>query len=252
MRTVGIIGAGNLGTHLYKLFQRNGLDHSVTLSNCGRNNKDIIESSDIIFLTVKPNNIQNVCEEIKVNNKWNSQKIIISAAAGVPISKITEWLGNNTLYNVVRCMPNLPISVGHGSIVWYFNSSSRVQEYINSMIDGPEMIYIQNEELMDAATVAFGCLPAYISKFFQTYLETGQEMGFTYEETHSLLIKTFVGTSILLKDYHPEEVIKQVASKGGATEKGLEMLDNSRFTENIKMSAFESLIRVQNITKSLD
>lgn len=252
MRTVGIIGAGNLGKHLYKMFQINGLDHSVVLSQSNNNNKDIIETSDIIFLTVKPIHIKNVCGEIQRNNKWSRQKIVISAAAGVPTFKINEWLGNNPLYEVIRCMPNLPISVGHGSIVWYTSSNIRIQEYIKSIFDGPEMIWVQKEDLIDSATVSFACLPAYISKFFQTYLEIGQEMGFTYEETYSLLLKTFHGTAILLKEYDTREIIEQVASKGGVTEKGLEILENSRLTENIKISAFESLKRVNNITKSLD
>lgn len=258
MKRVGIIGAGNLGKHLHQMFKLNGFDYLTTISNSNKGvhvNTNLIEDSEIIFLTVKPNNVQTVCYEINNMNKWNDQKVIISAAAGVPAAKIKNWLGNNSSYKVIRCMPNLPVSVCSGSVVWYVPNNSGIndtKEILEYMFNGSQMIWIQNEELMDSATVAFGCLPAYISKFFNVYLDIGQEMGFSYNQTRSLLMASFSGTLELSKIYEPKDIIKQVASKGGATEKGLEMLDNSGFSENIKTSAFKSLERIKNITKSLD
>lgn len=265
MKNIGIIGAGSLGTHLSKLICRNQWGHYLTMSDKNSdnlNNNDIwigdneetIQMSDVLFLTVKPYNIKSVCEEIdKYSNNWTGQnkKTIVSAAAGVPIKKIREWVGED--YNIVRCMPNIPISNGNGAILWYTDDIIHEEKPILDLVTtGPSSVWVNNEDLLDAATVSFGCAPAYIAKFFQTYVNIGEEMGFNKEETEMLLRDTFNGTLELLDDFDSDSIIEQVASKGGATERGLEKLDSDGFTEMIRESSFSSLRRIKNITKSLD
>ena len=72
MKSIGIIGAGNLGSHLTKLLLRNNLNYFLTVSDvtppsisksCDvliTSNKENIKISDILVLTVKPNNIKSV------------------------------------------------------------------------------------------------------------------------------------------------------------------------------------------------
>ena len=120
------------------------------------------------------------------------------------------------------------------------------------MTSGPSSVWLDNENLMDAATVSFGCAPAYIAKIFQTYVNIGEEMGFNKDETEMLLRDTFNGTLMMLDNNDTDSIIEQVASKGGATERGLEKLDSDGFTDMIRKSSFSSLRRIKNITKSLD
>jgi len=270
MRNIGIIGAGSLGTHLSRLICRNKWGNFLTISDknpvivdklqedlgiWAGDTVDTIGVSDIIFVAVKPNNIKSVCKEInKYSVNWKySQKLIVSVAAGVPIDKMEEWLDGD--YKVIRCMPNIPISNGDGSIVWYSNNMMWYDEdrkILDLITDGPSSIWVEKEDLIDSATVAFGCTPAYVAKFFKTYVEVGSDLGFNKEESEILLRDTFNGTLGLLDEFNSDSIIEQVASKGGATEKGLEKLDRDGFTNIIRDSAFSSLKRIQNITKSLD
>jgi len=68
MKNIGIIGAGSLGTHLSKLICRNQWGHFLTISDKNSdnlnntdiwigNNEETIQMSDVLFLTVKPYNI---------------------------------------------------------------------------------------------------------------------------------------------------------------------------------------------------
>src|SRR5665811_1860149 len=99
MRTIGVIGAGNLGSHLTGLFCRNKANNFITISDqsdikanhlaakYGLNssdNKDNIHESDIIFLAVKPVDMKDVCESIKdvTENNICNKKLIVSTAAG--------------------------------------------------------------------------------------------------------------------------------------------------------------------------
>ncbi len=277
MKKIGIIGVGSLGTHLTKLICRNNLQSFLTVSD--RNveklikvndlnntdgvslayNMDNILASDIIFLTVKPDNIKSVCNDIKHtmkiswNHSWTPKKTIVSAAAGVPAFKIRRWLGGD--YNIVRFMPNIPISVGSGSIVWYsedIHTHDEIRRVLDDISEGPTSLWVNDEELIDAATIIFGSSPAYIAYFYKIYVEMGIEMGFTEDECCTMLSQVFAGTSELLNNFDSDSIIDQVASKGGATEKGLEMLDDNLFSDIIRNSLFSSLEQIKKITKKLD
>ena len=266
MKTIGIIGMGNLGTHLTRLMCRNKLQYFLTLSDKNplqlktivddvmiSDTKNTIQDSDIIFITVKPNCVKSVCSEINdaLKNTCRNDKIIVSSAAGVPTNKINSWL--NRKHKVVRFMPNIPISIGEGSIVWYSDSIGRDdQNLLNTITEGPSFIWVKNEYMMDPATVIFGCGPAYVAKTYETYVNMGIEMGFPEKETRTMLRDIFEGTSKLLSDNSSKDLMEQVASKGGATEKGLEQLDKDGFGKMIRKSLFSSLKRINKITKSLD
>jgi pyrroline-5-carboxylate reductase len=271
MRTIGIIGTGSLGTHLTKLLYKNELQYFVTVSDSDydkayklsdmygtastNSNVHMTGISDIIFLTVKPDQIKSVCKDINTStDKYNDTKTIITAAAGVSVSKVSEW--TNYRHRIFRCMPNIPISIGKGSIVWYGPSNNREyqsdQNILNEITTGPKSVWVDKEELLDPATVISGCSPAYIAKMYQIYYQIGQDMGFSPDQTKNLLIESFTGALDLLRTIDEQELMSQVASKGGATEKGLEQMDKSGFTRIIKDSAFSSLDQIGKITKSLN
>ena len=67
-----------------------------------------------------------------------------------------------------------------------------------------------------------------------------------------IILKPFLGTSYLFDKLSGDEIITQVASKGGATEKALEVLTDDGFDTVIQKAINESLTRIKNITKDLD
>lgn len=259
MKRIGIIGTGNLGSHLCSLFIRNNIKN-ITVSDINHNKaymfakkynvyinsvRKNINQSDIIFLTVKPNNISSVCNSFK---KYEN-KTIVSTAAGVSVSKLYELTKWN--HNVVRCMPNIPISVGKGSIVWY--STDKVcYRSLQQLTYGPQSFWVDNEEMIDVATVISGCIPAYISVFYQHYLEAGIEIGMDPTLCKKLLLNGIVGSSKLLLTNDYKTIIESVASKGGATEEGLAMMEKMGFGKIINKSLVSSLKRIDNISKLMD
>lgn len=261
MRTIGIVGAGNLGSRLLQLLCRNNTEMFLTISDIDSvrsheladryeiemgDNEHNIASSDVIFLSTKPNHIQDVCKEIKGVGSYHQHKIIISTAAGVPLSKIREWVGDH--HHVTRCMPNIPISDGNGGIVWYGpDLDSLDRQYLDLITAGPASFWVSEESLIDSATVLSGCSPAYIANFFQIYMKMGQGMGFTEYETKSLLLGSFGGTVELLKTMEPEDIINQVASKGGATEKGIQQMADEGFEDLVLNAAHSSLKHIDRI-----
>lgn len=264
MKSIGVIGMGNMGNHLTKLFIKNNLKEFVMTSypKHGKkfktfdlyfaDNETVIKSSDIIFLTVKPNQIKTICEEIKeYGTDMSNPKTIVSCAAGVSIEKIKEWTKSES--NVVRFMPNIPISLGVGSIAWYTDDHiDSTKNILNTIFQGPSNIWLKNEKNIDSVTVLSGCGPAYVAKLYKVYQYIGKDLELNDYEINNLLKGMFLGTGKLLDEKTWEEIINEVASKGGATEKALKNLDEQNFESIIKKSVYSSLIHVENISKTLD
>ena len=265
MKGIGIIGAGNIGSCLTKLMCINGLDNLLVVSDKNieksnilidkynlsySDNKNTIKMSDTIFIAVKPKNVKDVCKDINNSNSIE-KKTIISTAAGVPLKKIKEWTNNK--HDIIRCMPNIPISIGDGSIVWYADKFTydMNKNFIDDIVEGPTNIWVSDESLIDAATVVSGCAPAYIAKFFEIYVNIGTEMGFTKDEAEILTKAVFSGTSKLLQNDNTSTIINNVASKGGATEIGLDKLNKDGFDKIVRDSAYETMKKIKNITKTV-
>ena len=75
-----------------------------------QDNGALASTVDIIILSVKPQILESVLEEIRTNIGGCS--LIISIAAGKKIKTITDILGD---VPVVRVMPNTPALVGEGA-----------------------------------------------------------------------------------------------------------------------------------------
>ena len=96
---LGVIGMGYLGKALTRNLINNGCGDNLIISDINKdistilpinNNKYVINESNILFLTVKPNNIKEILTEIEENGDQN--KLIISTIAGVQIEYIEKIL----------------------------------------------------------------------------------------------------------------------------------------------------------------
>ena len=271
MKNIGIIGTGNIGTQLLKLMCRNNAQNHLTISDKmfdkgqhyakrfdveANTNKETIEMSDILFLTVKPDQIKSICKEINTYTQEgkNKKNTIVSVAAGVNVDQINDWTLNQ--HRVLRCMPNIPISISEGSILWYsrpdYATHHSDDKYIlDEITEGPHSMWVQDEELIDAGTILSGCSPAYLAKIYQIYVDMGKELGFSQAQSRKLLHNSFAGTIKMLLNNSPAHIMKQVASKGGATEKSLEVLDQEGLRDIIKRSIEYSMDRIRDLREKV-
>ena len=95
----------------------------------------VASSAKFIFLGVKPQIMKDVIETIKpVLNKRTDRFVLVTMAAGLKISVIEEMCGKS--YPVIRIMPNTPVSVGKGMILYTASENvfmDELSEFCNAL-----------------------------------------------------------------------------------------------------------------------
>ena len=204
-------------------------------------NKEVVSRSDIIVIGVKPNQVDGVLEEI--NPLITPDKLIVSIAAGVTTGFLESKLLPNT--RVIRVMPNTPALVGEGmsGICGGKNAKEDDLEYIQKMLSSIGKCIIVTEEQIDIVTAISGSGPAFFYKVINDIARAGEKLGLDYEKSLLLSIQTAIGSAkmALNRNISMEELISNVATKGGCTRVGVDCMENTDtekiFYEVIKSTA---------------
>ena len=262
-----VIGAGNMGltyaegmskskllkkrnimvldTSEEKLKELNAVSHFDAFDKL----EDCVPKADIIFVAVKPYHAENVFKAI--NPLVKPQQIIISIMAGVTISKIETLTG---LKKIIRAMPNLPAKIGKGLTSYVVSSEvSRIEKLtIEGLLDTTgKSIEVSNEELIDASTGISGSGPAYVFYFMQSMMEAALQMGFSKNDSVTLVSQTFTGAVELFNQSNlsPNSWMERVASKGGTTRAALDSMEDNNVNLLIKEAAFSAFNRAVELGK---
>lgn len=201
--------------------------------------KKAVSESDIIFVALKPQYVLNTLE--KVTEEINSgSKLVVSVAAGVTISKIENILPNAP---VIRAMPNTPALIGEG-VFGIAKGSKATSEQINlikTLLSSIGECIEIDESKIDIVTALSGSGPAFYYKVINEMAKGAVALGLDYESALKLSLKTAIGSAKMIEQSSlpVEQLISNVATKGGCTAVGVEFM-NKIDTEKI----FAELIKV--------
>ena len=149
---------------------------------------DFISDSNILLIAVKPQIIDQVLVSLK--DYYNEEQIIISIAAGIPISRFLENFGLTA--KIVRVMPNTPCLIGSGASAMC--SSKQVNEQDMSLalelFRSVGTVEEVPESLMDAVTGLSGSGPAYVFQFIEALSDAGVRVGLTRDQALRLAAQT--------------------------------------------------------------
>lgn len=248
-----ILGAGNMGLSFSKSFLKYELIKPENLHLITRNQskiskiaeefpKSVISTfeetsdldADLIIVAVKPQDFQHVAQNFRFTLKEN--QMVLSIMAGIKIKKIQKLL-NHPL--VVRAMPNSPTLLGMG-ITGYtaangisFSQLINIERLLNST---GRSVYLENEDLLDGVTALSGSGPAYFYYIIDAMIKAGVEMGIEENLSQLFVKQTMLGAYHLINNSEKslEELIKDVASKGGTTEAALKTFEEQHLKEILK------------------
>jgi pyrroline-5-carboxylate reductase len=244
MRSVGFIGAGNMGFALAKGLARRfpGIAIHVADRNQERvelfrrelagvhlhpNAAGVAESADTVFLAVKPQDYAGLLPELR-----GTAALIISIAAGVTIARLEQALPQA---RVVRVMPNTPCLVGEMAAAYACGQrvSTEDRETVQELLEAAGRAVALEEPLLDAVTGLSGSGPAFVARLMEAFQEAGSRLGLPREAARELTLQTFRGTARLLQEtgMEPEALVAMVSSTNGTTVAGRAVLEASDVKE---------------------
>ncbi len=235
--TFGLIGSGNMGGGIARAVRHateSGLlaDHHLAhaeklaqeLGFAAGTNEEVAKSCRYVYLGVKPHLIAGVLSEIAPLLREDA--VVVSMAAGVTVAQIQGVVGARP---VIRIMPNTPVSVGQGVVL--FSASDEVApeqlaEFLKLM-HGAGGVYPIDEDLIDAATAVSGCGPAFAYLMIDAMADGGVAGGLRREDAVRYAAQTLMGAAAMVLETgkHPDQLKNEVCSPGGSTIQGVRLLE---------------------------
>lgn len=193
------------------------------------NNLEVIENAEILIYAVKPQIIAAVLKE--TSDLLDESKLIISLAAGVPLTAVQAVLGKKL--RLIRVMPNVPALIKEGATAVTAGEHAKnedIQTAIKIFSAVGKCVHIKEHDLMDAVTGLSGSGPAYVFVMLEAFADAGVKMGLSRQDALFLASQTVLGAAKLLMETgnHPAQLKDMVTSPAGTTIAGLHALEKGR------------------------
>ncbi len=210
-------------------------------------NSGLASQCDFIFLGVKPQVMGDMLSELSpvLKNRKN-RFVLVSMAAGMSIETILKMAGGD--YPIIRIMPNLPVSIGQGMILYCMKNVSLQEEndFLGLMGKAGKLTQLE-EKLIDAGSAVSGCGPAFVCLFIEALADAGVQCGLPRAKALELAEQTVLGASKLLLDSgeNPAVLKDAVCSPGGTTIAGVHALEEGGFraaAANAVLAAYEKTL----------
>ena len=236
----GFIGCGNMGGSIAKALSNTTKD--IILSDpsekakilskqlgcsCG-DNEMVVSTCDCVFLAVKPQVMADVLAPLR--SLFEKHKpLVVSMAAGITVEKIENLIG--TSLPVIRIMPNTPVAVNSGMILYCHNKlvdDATLNAFLKDATPCGQWDQL-DEELIDAAGVVSGCGPAYMYMYMDALAEGAVKCGVPKEKALMYAAATMIGAAKMVQQdgRTPVELKNAVCSPGGSTLAGVKVFDDN-------------------------
>ena len=211
---------------------------------------------DTILLAVKPSDMKSVCAQLKP--LIEEEPLIISIAAGIGSLKIKKYLDNSSYYKIARAMPNLCAKKGmaitglFGDPNCYGKNGGKMLGKDVSKIFSKigKVLWVKKESDLDSVTAISGSGPAYIYYIMNAMIDAAEELGLERNAAQKLVAQTIIGAGETGKDINnlTNEIVK-VSSKGGTTEKAIDVFKQKKLDAVIKQAIKSAHKRSKELSK---
>lgn len=189
-------------------------------------NPEAAKTADILILTVKPQDMATLLDELTPH--LPADRLVISGAAGIPTSFFEERLTHGT--PVVRVMTNTPAVVDEAMSVISAGTHATEEHLVHAetIFGGVGKTLRVPESQQDAATALSGSGPAYFFFLVEAMTDAGILLGLPRDKAHELIVQAAVGAGVMLRDSgeHPVKLRENVTSPAGTTINAIRELEN--------------------------
>jgi len=229
--TVGVVGAGNMGSALIRGWLRDqssgvellawdkvesclrALPGSERIS-VARSLEDLAAKADVVVLVVKPKDAADVLGAIA--GRLEAGQTLISAMAGVPLDSIRSLLGPGP--GLFRIMPNLGVELGAGAVALASEGSADGADIqaVLGLLGSLGRVEAVPEDLMDVVTAVSGSGPAFIALAMEGLEDGAVAVGRSRREARSLVREAALAVGALAA--HPDPSVGVEEACAAATD----------------------------------
>lgn len=230
-----LIGCGNMGGAMLRQWIASGAVAAGDVAIVNRTDRELPPGvrqaralpegllPDAVILAMKPQQIDEVAD------CWASRiagvPMIISILAGVEEAAIARRFNAGA---IIRAMPNLPVGIGKGVVALHSASASAdAHERVSALMGPLGLVEWVDAVLFDAVTALAGSGPGFVYRFIDALAAAGASLGLPADQSARLALATVEGAALLAAaaDAPPAILADRVASPGGSTREGLNVLD---------------------------
>lgn len=215
--------------------------------NVTASNKEVVENSEVMILSVKPQFYGDVISEIK--DLVKDDQIIITIAPGKTLAWLEEQFGKDV--KIVRTMPNTPAMVGEGMTAACPNAQITEEDLtrVKTILESFSKVEVVPERLMDTVTAVSGSSPAYVYMFIEAMADAAVLGGMPRPQAYKFAAQAVLGSAKMVLDTgkHPGELKDMVCSPAGTTIEAVRVLEEKGF----RSSVIEAMKACEAVSRSL-
>lgn len=261
---IGFIGTGNMGGALAAAVAKRGKEIALSDASLKKaqaladrlgaevtGNETLAKTADMLFLGVKPQTLPALLDSIgPYLRARDASFVLVSMAAGTTVERIKALCGKPEL-PVIRIMPNLPVSVGAGTVL-YCASPEVTEAQLAAFQDAMQAagsLHPLSEHLIDAGSAVTGCGPAFVALMIDAMADGAVACGIPRKDALAYAASMTMGTCKLLfeQQKQPGQLKDEVCSPAGTTIQGVRALEKN----GARSAFFEAVVAACEANKKL-
>jgi pyrroline-5-carboxylate reductase len=213
-------------------------------------NRKAAADADIVFIIVKPGDVEKVLKEI---NKEIKDKLLISVAATVPLAFLRK---NASEARIVRIMPNLGalVQAAYTAYCCEPRVTAEDKEKVITLLNMMGICDEMDEKYMDAITAVSGSGPGYMSIIIEALTYAGLKVGLPRNIALAAAAQTVMGTGKLIIELHedPAKIKDMTTTPGGTTIEAIYQIEQSQIRPAMIRAIEEATKKSQIIREKLN
>ena len=235
-RRLWLVGCGNMAGAMLERWIASGAVAPDAVDVVNRHDRDLPGNvrqartlpdgppPDLVMLGMKPQQLDEVAAAHGA--ALAKAPVIVSILAGVEEATLIDRLPGPA---IVRAMPNLPVALGKGVVALFARAAPQpAKDAVASLMAPLGLVeWMPDEALYGAAGTLEGCGPAFVFRFIDALAKAGEALGIPADQAARLALATVDGAAAMAAGggASPVTLADRVASPGGSTRQGLDVLD---------------------------
>lgn len=269
-RGLGVLGGGHMGRALVESLLKQGVDRSrikiaetspSTAATLDRelgvqvvsDSPSLFPNIDTLILAVKPQDMASALQLLRPQLE-QYRPLVISIAAGLSVAQLQQWCG--VALPVIRAMPNRPALLGAGATGLFAPtdvSPDMKARAAGILAAAGEVVWVDDESLMDVVTAISGSGPAYFFKLAEALATAGCQQGLPESTALQLARATLYGAGMMAtREADLSALRASVTSKGGTTQAALDSFERQGLDAVVAAAVYAAVRRGRELSDNAD